>query len=122
MLYGIATVGWALVLYLARQVFVDSWDRTMFSLAVLDGKIPELDPFNERYRLHPWQTWAHTIPGLVFSILGPMRFMLPILDRFRVIHRTSGRIFLPFGILSGLAAIVIGLGWPTWESPCFASS
>ncbi len=66
----IASIGWVMVLYLAWEVLQDSWERTKFSMAALAGKIPEINPFVDRYTDHPWQTLAHTIPGVVFSILG----------------------------------------------------
>ena len=48
-LWALATVGWASVLYLAWVIATDSWDRTMFSVQALAGRLPELDPFNQRY-------------------------------------------------------------------------
>ena len=96
----IATIGWALVLHLCWRVLTDSWDRTEFALDALAGQIPELDPFNDRYTAHPYQTLAHTLAGVVFAVLGPLQFVSPIRTRFPVLHRVSGYIFLPFGILS----------------------
>ena len=110
----IAIVGWVLVLYLVSVVLQDSWIRTQFSLSAIAGQIPEINPFEDRYTVHPYQTLAHTVSGVVFSILGPLQFMSPIRDRFRVVHRVSGRIFLPFGILSGIAALIMGLSFPMW--------
>ena len=99
----IATIGWALVLHLSWRVLTDSWDRAEFALDALAGQIPELDPFNDRYTAHPYQTLAHTVAGVVFAVLGPLQFMSPIRRRFPLAHRISGRIFLPFGIISGVA-------------------
>lgn len=110
----IATLGWAIVLYLAWEILVDSWQRSYFSIGALMGQIPELDPFNNRYRAHPIQTLFHTVSGVVFAVLGPMQFMSPIRERFRVIHRVTGRIFLPFGIMAGVAALVMGISFPVW--------
>ena len=110
----IATVGWALVLHLCWRVLTDSWDRTEFALDALAGKIPELDPFNDRYTAHPYQTLAHTLAGVVFAVLGPLQFASPVRSRFPLVHRISGYIFLPFGILSGVAALIIGFSFPVW--------
>jgi len=110
----IAAIGWALVLHLSWRVLIDSWDRAEFAFDALAGQIPELDPFNDRYTAHPYQTLAHTVAGVVFAVLGPLQFMSPVRNRFPLVHRISGRIFLPFGIVSGVAALVIGLSFPVW--------
>ena len=110
----IATIGWALVLHLCWRVLTDSWDRADFALDALAGQIPELDPFNDRYTAHPYQTLAHTVAGMVFAVLGPLQFMSPIRNRFPQVHRISGRVFLPFGIMSGVAALIMGLSFPVW--------
>ena len=78
----IAAIGWALVLYLCGKVLADSWVRAKFALDALAGQIPELDPFNDRYTAHPYQTLAHTVAGLVFAVLGPLQFVSPIRSRF----------------------------------------
>ena len=113
-LQKLAVVGWIGVLYLAWVVGRDSWDRTMFSFQALAGRIPELDPFNQRYVENPRMTLFHTIPGFLFAILGPLQFMGAIRRRFPLIHRSSGRIFLLIGITSGLAAIAMTLRFPIW--------
>lgn len=111
----IATLGWAILIYLAWVVLVDSWERSYFAIGALAGQIPaEINPFIDRYTAHPVQTLLHTGAGLVFAVLGPMQFMSPIRDRFPKIHRISGRIFLPFAIASGVAALLMGLTFPVW--------
>lgn len=111
----IATLGWLGLLYLAWVVLEDSWERSYFAIGALMGQIPaEIDPFIDRYTAHPVQTLFHTGAGLVFAVLGPMQFMSPIRDRFRVVHRWSGRIFLPFGIASGIAALAMTISFPIW--------
>ena len=113
-LQKIAFVGWVCVLYLAWVVGRDSWDRTMFSFQAISGALPELDPFNQRYVENPRLTLFHTIPGLLFAILGPMQFMGVIRRRAPVIHRMSGRVFLIIGIASGVAAFVMTFRFPMW--------
>lgn len=111
----IAAAGWACVLYLCWVVLVDSVERSQFALATLGGHMPEtLDPFNDRYLAHPWKTLAHTATGIVFAVLGPLQFAAPLRRRLPLIHRVSGRIFLPIGIVSGLAALAMTLGMPVW--------
>lgn len=109
-----AALGWAFVLYLAWIVGRDSWERTQFSMGALQGQIPELDPFNERYRLNPIATLFHTVSGIGFAVLGPLQFMGPIRRRFPAIHRFSGYLFVVIGITSGLAALAITFVFPVW--------
>jgi uncharacterized membrane protein len=81
----------------------------------LAGEIPaEIDPFIDRYTAHPYQTLMHTAAGILYVILGPLQFAAPVRRRFPRIHRISGRIFLPLGILSGVAAFLITLWFPVW--------
>ena len=103
-----------MVLHLCWRIFGDSWYRAQFAFDALAGRIPDLDPFNDRYTAHPYQTLVHMISGIVFSILGPMQFASPIRNQFPRIHRISGRIFLPFGIIAGVAALIMGLSFPVW--------
>ena len=103
----IAAIGWACVVYLCWVVVVDSWERTMFSFQAIAGNIPALDPFNDRYTANPRLTLLHTIPGILFAILGPLQFMSPIRRSVPAIHRLSGRIFVTIGIASGIGAFLL---------------
>ena len=60
----LAAVGWAGLLYLCWVVGMDSWTRSSFALDSVAGSLPELDPFNERYRTNPRLTLFHTVPGV----------------------------------------------------------
>ncbi len=112
----IAAIGWAGVLYLCWVVLNSSIERTEFAIGALMGQIPELDPFNERYRIHPWQTIIHTTTGVIFAVLGPLQFMAPLRRRLPKLHRITGRIFLPAAIFNGLVAFTISLTFPMWGS------
>lgn len=116
-LLAIAAVGWASLLYLAWVVGRDSWERTRFSLDALGGALPGLDPFNERYRVNPVLTLSHTVPGLLFAVLGPLQFMGFIRRRLPQVHRVSGRVFVVVGITSGVAAFLMTLRFPMWGMP-----
>jgi uncharacterized membrane protein len=110
----LATIGWGFVLYFCWILLQDSWERSAFAFKALAGQIPELDPFNDRYTAHPWQTLLHTLTGLVFAVFGPLQFVAPLRRRIPKLHRISGRIFLPAGILSGVGAFVMTLSFPIW--------
>lgn len=113
-LLALAIPGWAFLVYLAWLVGRDSWERTMFSVAAIQGALPELDPFNQRYVANPRLTMLHTIPGLLFATLGPLQFMGPIRRRVPKLHRMSGRVFLVIGITSGIAAFLMTFRFPIW--------
>lgn len=113
-LLSLAMLGWISVLYLAYVVGTDSWERTMFSISALREGLPEMDPFNQRYVDNPLLTLLHTVPGIAFSILGPLQFMSPIRRHAPMLHRVSGRVFLPIAIASGISAVVIGFRFPIW--------
>ena len=113
-LQGLATLGWAGVLYLAWVVGNDSWDRTMFSFGAMAGALPEMDPFNQRYVDNPRLTLLHTIPGLLFAILGPLQFIGAIRRTVPKIHRISGRIFIVVGVASGVGAFLMTFRFPIW--------
>lgn len=114
-LVALTAIGWAVVLYLSFVILIDSWERSMFSIAVLNGQVPlQINPFIDRYTAHPYQTLMHTGAGMIFAVLGPLQFAAPLRRRFPLVHRLSGRIFLPIGILAGVAAFLISLSFPVW--------
>lgn len=117
LLLVLAAVGWVCVLYLAWVISVDSWTRTMFSFQAIGGSLPELDAFNQRYAEHPWWTLAHTIPGLLFAVFGPLQFIGPIRRRVPLIHRISGHVIVVIGIAGGISAFVVTFLLPAWGSP-----
>lgn len=117
LLLVLAGLGWVSLAYLAWVVGQDSWERTQFGLDAMSGVIPELDPFNERYRTGPVLTLFHTVPGLLFVTLGPLQFMGVVRRRFPLLHRASGRIFLVIGVTSGIAAFLMTLRFPIWGMP-----
>jgi hypothetical protein len=115
LLLVIAAIGWAFLVYIAFVVLKDSIDRTGFAIAALQGQVPaEINPFIDRYTAHPWQTLAHCATGALFAVLGPLQFVAPLRRRFPLVHRISGRIFLPVAIVCGLYALTISLSFPMW--------
>lgn len=110
----IAAMGWILVLYLLFNLVNDSWRRAVLAIITLQQGIPEIDPFNQRYIDHPWMTLLHTVPGILFVILGPMQFIPAIRQNAARIHRISGRIYLLVVLISGTTAIAIVFVFPIW--------
>ena len=115
LLLVIATIGWGFLLYLAWVVLGDSIERTGFAIAALKGEVPaEINPFIDRYTANPWQTIAHCVTGALFAVLGPLQFAAPLRRKFPKVHRISGRIFLPVGIVCGIYALAMSLSFPMW--------
>lgn len=113
----ISGLGWICVLYLAWVVGVDSWERTMFSFQAMSGTLPEVGPFDQRYADHPWWTLAHTVPGLLFAVLGPLQFVGPVRRSVPLVHRITGRVIVVIGIAAGISAFVMTFLFPTWGMP-----
>ena len=86
----------------------------MFTIQALTGDLPEVGSFSQRYVDNPTLTLFHTIPGLLFAIIGPMQFMAPIRRRIPKIHRMSGRVFLVIAMSLGVAAILMTFRFPIW--------
>ena len=110
----VATLGWLLVLYLVFNLVNDSWRRAVLAIITLQQGIPEIDPFNQRYIDHPWMTLLHTVPGILFGILGPLQFIPAIRKHAARIHRMSGRIYLLVMLISGTTAVAIVFVFPVW--------
>ena len=113
----IATLGWLLLLYLCWIMVEDGIRRSHFAIGVLAGALTDLDPFNNRYIAHPYQTLIHAGLGILYAVLGPLQFAAPIRDRFKKFHRVCGRILVPCAVLIGISAITIGLTFPVFGHP-----
>lgn len=112
-----AALGWAILLYLCWIMVNDGIRRSYFAIGVLAGALTDLDPFNNRYIAHPYQTIIHAGLGIFYAVLGPLQFASPIRERFRKFHRVCGRILVPCALLIGISAITIGLTFPVFGHP-----
>lgn len=117
LLLVLATLGWVLMIYLCWIMIHDGFRRSWFAIGVLTGALTELDPFNNRYIDHPYQTLVHAGLGIIYATLGPLQFTSPVREKFRRFHRWTGRIFIPCAILIGISAITIGLTFPVFGPP-----
>jgi hypothetical protein len=57
---------------------------------------------------YPWWSFAHFLPGIVFMMLGPLQFSEGFRNRYRKLHRWSGRLV----IIAGLALAFSGIVFP----------
>lgn len=79
---------------------------------LVDGTVPGPDAFEHRYVLHPVLAYVHIVPGVVYLVLAPLQLWRRFRNRHLALHRLIGRVILPVGVLSGVMAIVVGLGFP----------
>jgi uncharacterized membrane protein len=56
---------------------------------------------------HPFLTFVHIVPGLLFMILGPLQLSAKIRARYLRWHRWSGRVFVVCGLIIGISALVM---------------
>ena len=75
---------------------------------------PPTAVFELRYVQHPWVTFLHIVPGLLFLTLGPLQFVACIRQRRISFHRGLGRILVVCAATSGLIALVINVLFPTF--------
>jgi uncharacterized membrane protein YozB (DUF420 family) len=113
----IGLIGWAMILYLVYDALDDAVGRTLFIEQSLSGELhPQLaaHPFNARYVEMPLTTLAHTIPGFLFMLLGPLQFITSLRRRWPKLHRISGYIFLSSAFVVALGAAFMGFALPIW--------
>ena len=69
----------------------------------------ELARMDGRFAAHPLLILLHVIPGGFFLLLAPLQFSTWIRTRHVRLHRWSGRVLLPAGLVSVFAALYFGL-------------
>jgi uncharacterized membrane protein len=113
----IGLIGWAMILYLVFDAVDDAVTRTLFIEQSLSGELhPQAaaHPFNARYVDLPLTTLAHTLPGILFMLMGPLQFITSLRRRWPRLHRISGYIFLISAIVIALGAAFMGFALPIW--------
>lgn len=68
---------------------------------------------DEIFRQHPILTLIHILSASLFILLGPFQFSKGIRSRHPVWHRRSGRIFLVFGGIVGITALLMSFTMPS---------
>jgi uncharacterized membrane protein len=68
---------------------------------------PETAALNGGFDEHPWLTAAHIVPGLLFTILGPLQFVRTLRTRRPGMHRWMGRVVMASGAIVGISALVM---------------
>jgi hypothetical protein len=77
-------------------------------LTLLDAK----SFLRQRYAPIPLLMFLHGIPGAIALIIGPFQFSTRLRQRFRKLHRVSGRIYAGCALISAPVAILVALALP----------
>lgn len=76
------------------------------------GLVPAVNLFDLRYHQHPWLTYLHIVPGVLFFSPGSRQFVRKIGGRWLNFHRWSGRIYLVSGTVSAVSAMLVAARFP----------
>jgi uncharacterized membrane protein len=55
----------------------------------------------------PWSHFLHVLAGVLFGVLGPLQFARALRQRFGVLHRLSGRVFVAAGLGMALSGLLL---------------
>jgi uncharacterized membrane protein len=66
----------------------------------------------KRFEDHPVLMFFHSVPGLLFMILGPLQFMSGLRARHLEWHRWMGRVYLVCAASVGLSAVAMPFRFP----------
>lgn len=73
-----------------------------------------------RYVDHPVQTVAHLVPGILLLLFVPIQFSRTVRNRYRQLHRWSGRVLLALLLVAIVPAVYFGVvdsHTLPWERP-----
>ena len=72
------------------------------------GTVPE-DPYERRYVEHPWRSYLHIVPGVIYLLGAPLQLSCWFRSRHYGVHRRLGRVLLGAALLSGVFALAFGV-------------
>src|SRR5262249_2229088 len=76
-------------------------------------KIAQIAALDDVFARYPALTLIPILPGLLFSVFGPLQFSSTFRRRHLRWHRRSGRILFLCGAVIGLSALVMSLAMPS---------
>jgi uncharacterized membrane protein len=79
--------------------------------SLVTGTVPD-EAYDARFVRHPWLTYLHIGPGVLYLIGAPLQLAYWFRRRHYAVHRRLGRMLLGAGLLTGAMAVVIGLLLP----------
>jgi uncharacterized membrane protein len=83
----------------------------------VNGTSPEPEDFEARYVEHPWVTYGHLIPGLVYLLGGLLQASARFRRRHYTFHRRLGRLLVASASVSVVLALVIAWRFPWGGRP-----
>ena len=75
------------------------------------GTLPN-DEENARFVRHPWLTYLHILPGVLYIVGATLQLASWFRRRHYTFHRRLGRILLVAGLVTGVFAVALGLAFP----------
>lgn len=75
------------------------------------GGVPD-DPFSRTYVAHPWLTYLHFLPGMVFLLGACLQVSARVRRRHLTLHRRLGRVLVVVGLASGVLGTALGILHP----------
>ena len=100
---------WGLLICLSLGTIIHGLIRIEM---IATGSPPDLSTNDLGYVNHPYLTYLHIIPGILFMICGPFQFIGKIRKTHINIHRFTGRVFIICGLVTGIMAIPISILFP----------
>ena len=76
------------------------------------GTTPSPGSFERRYVANPVPAYVHIVPGIVFLVGALFQLSARFRRRHLAGHRILGRVLVVAGLVSGVLAIVVGIGFP----------
>jgi len=77
----------------------------------------EMRRYDSRLATHPRLTRLHLIPGALFLLFAPIQFVPAVRNRYRNLHRWSGRILMALAATLMIGAFYFGVGVPYAGAP-----
>jgi uncharacterized membrane protein YozB (DUF420 family) len=100
---------WTVVFFLITVTLVFVVIRVINDFSNLSsGVVPPEGEFDRRYALQPILAYAHIIPGVVYLVLAPFQISRRFRGRHLDLHRRTGRLLVPTGVVTGVFAIIFG--------------
>lgn len=67
---------------------------------------------NDGFAEYPVMTQLHVVPGLLYLALGPLQFVSAVRSHYPTYHRRVGRLLAVMAVITGTAALFIGIVIP----------
>jgi uncharacterized membrane protein len=101
------------LLLLLGSIVVASALVTLFIMgrSLSTGVLP-VDASEAQYVKHAWLSGLHFLPGIAFTLLGPLQFMHKLRQRWPRLHRILGRVFVLSGLVTAVTAILLNMTLP----------